>query len=322
MSFQRFQEGDLVISSEKVVQPAWTGGVTSLTGFYTSSLQSTNPYYLDVYNANPNSSVEAEVQFSIAYGNKLGSGSIPYNSAVVGKSPSATIYGQCRALLLESEEVDFTFGDFTSDRGVYIISVARGRFKERLKPESFVLSLEKSGDGNSLVLYPSTTPESSTATDVGEVYSLINPMASEAGRSQYGKLYPNLGIILLSVEALEAGVTPVINLGTFANTSNTTYRNVFLNTLKTFSLQSEETITSNFIFTRVKNGEFNYSMNPTLTTSTGEIRELDLVDMPRTYITTVGLYNDSNELLAVAKLSTPLQKDFTKEALLRVKLDY
>ena len=37
---------------------------------------------------------------------------------------------------------------------------------------------------------------------------------------------------------------------------------------------------------------------------------------------TIGLYNDENELLAVAKLSTPLLKDFTKEALVRIKLDY
>ena len=39
-------------------------------------------------------------------------------------------------------------------------------------------------------------------------------------------------------------------------------------------------------------------------------------------MTTVGLYNDENDLLAVAKLSKPLNKDFTKEALIRVKLDF
>ena len=43
---------------------------------------------------------------------------------------------------------------------------------------------------------------------------------------------------------------------------------------------------------------------------------------PQTYITTVGMYNNNNELLAVAKLSKPLVKDFTKEALIRVKLDW
>ena len=39
-------------------------------------------------------------------------------------------------------------------------------------------------------------------------------------------------------------------------------------------------------------------------------------------MTTVGLYNDTNDLVAVAKLSRPLLKDFTKEALIRIKLDY
>ena len=47
-----------------------------------------------------------------------------------------------------------------------------------------------------------------------------------------------------------------------------------------------------------------------------------MIDNPKSYITTVGLYNDSNELLAVAKLSQPITKDFTKEALIKVKLDY
>ena len=47
-----------------------------------------------------------------------------------------------------------------------------------------------------------------------------------------------------------------------------------------------------------------------------------MIDNPETYITTVGLYNDAQDLLAVAKLSSPLPKDFTKEALIKVKLDY
>ena len=47
-----------------------------------------------------------------------------------------------------------------------------------------------------------------------------------------------------------------------------------------------------------------------------------MVNNPQSYMTTVGLYNDSNDLVAVAKLSRPLLKDFTKEALLRIKLDY
>ena len=47
-----------------------------------------------------------------------------------------------------------------------------------------------------------------------------------------------------------------------------------------------------------------------------------MIDTPQSYITQVGLFNDNNDLLAVAKLSRPLIKDFTKETLVRVKLDF
>ena len=77
------------------------------------------------------------------------------------------------------------------------------------------------------------------------------------------------------------------------------------------------------MFVRVKNSEFNYSENPSfISGSTGEVIYSNFINAPQTYITTVGMYNDMNELVAVAKMSRPLLKDFTKEALIRVKLDY
>ncbi len=54
----------------------------------------------------------------------------------------------------------------------------------------------------------------------------------------------------------------------------------------------------------------------------GDFVYSNFVNSPQTYVTTIGLYNDNNELLAVAKTSKPLVKDFTKEALFRVKLDW
>lgn len=47
-----------------------------------------------------------------------------------------------------------------------------------------------------------------------------------------------------------------------------------------------------------------------------------MINTPQAFVTSVGLYNDNNDLLAVAKLSRPLLKDFTKESLIRIKLDY
>jgi len=82
------------------------------------------------------------------------------------------------------------------------------------------------------------------------------------------------------------------------------------------------------------NKDFNYSNNPTyvydgktassngIVYSAGTIYNQDFISNPTTYITTVGLYNDSNELVAVAKLSRPAMKTFDNELLIKVRLDF
>ena len=90
-----------------------------------------------------------------------------------------------------------------------------------------------------------------------------------------------------------------------------------------FTARSAEIVSSAHYFLRLNNKEFNYSNNPSFATgSNGQLVNQDFENDPRVYVTTVGLYNDSNELLAVAKLSRPLEKSFSKEALLRVRLDF
>lgn len=76
------------------------------------------------------------------------------------------------------------------------------------------------------------------------------------------------------------------------------------------------------MFVRLPNADFNYTTNPSMISGSGEFVYSSLINNPQTYVTTVGMYNDNNELLAVAKMSKPLVKDFTKEALIRVKLDF
>jgi hypothetical protein len=140
--------------------------------------------------------------------------------------------------------------------------------------------------------------------------------------TKYGYLFPDLDIILLDCSLLDTAVT-----STPTRTSNTTTNNalILFGAIKlgaSFQLQSQETISSRYFFTRVKNSEFNYTTNPSIIDDNGSIIYSTLVNNPQTYITSVGLYNDNNELLAVAKLSRPLLKDFTKEQLLRIKLSY
>ena len=85
---------------------------------------------------------------------------------------------------------------------------------------------------------------------------------------------------------------------------------------------SEQIITTSQIFIRARNSEFNYSTNPSFLDKDDKVRSVDFVYNPKTYITTVGLYNDNGDLLAVAKVPKPIEKDFNKEVLITVELQY
>jgi hypothetical protein len=88
------------------------------------------------------------------------------------------------------------------------------------------------------------------------------------------------------------------------------------------SFNNTTEINSTIYFCRVPHDKYNMSGNPTyLSASTIRVKNI-ASDTPVAYITTIGLYNTSNELLAIAKLSEPLKKDPTNELTLRVRLDY
>ena len=87
--------------------------------------------------------------------------------------------------------------------------------------------------------------------------------------------------------------------------------------------RSSEQVKSTYYFVRVKNAEYNYSNNPSFVTgSLGQLFFNTFINDPQVYITTVGMYNNRRELLATAKLSQPLLKNYTREALIKVKLDF
>ena len=104
------------------------------------------------------------------------------------------------------------------------------------------------------------------------------------------------------------------------------------------SFQNEVTIYQQNVICHVKENEFNLSYNPTLlknnlqsgsnfmsqslSTPLPEVKDFATASYFEPYVTTIGLYNEDNTLLAVAKLSKPLLKSFQREALIRVKLDF
>ena len=91
-----------------------------------------------------------------------------------------------------------------------------------------------------------------------------------------------------------------------------------------YNLQFNNTVelNSTVYFCRANHNEFNYSSNPTYLSGSKLRVKTQTTDVPVSYITTIGLYSDNNELMAVSKLSEPLKKTPDNEFTIRVRLDY
>lgn len=342
MSFTRLEQTDFVVSSDAVTAPAWSTNLPTLTTFFTSSI-GTSSFYTDVYNAAVGNSNSA-VQFSIAYGHRYGSGSAPFNTLVPYTTPTKVNYQQYKTLVYGDASDYFNFGyQNTQSLDIFVINVDRNRYKESLFPGTFNLLL---GDGTNLLKLTDNSNDVTTVTylDCGRAYDIISGSNGTAINSpartgiakgytasgSYGLFLPDIGTIILNPRALSLSVSDgglgfVATLSTAGNIkSNETASLNFISAsnARSFQLNSKETISSDYVFVRIKNGDYNYTTNPSFTSGSGDLIYSNFIYSPQTYITTVGLYNDNNELLAVAKLSKPLVKDFTKECLIRVRLDW
>lgn len=352
MSFNRLDAADFVISTDAISSTLWSNNSPALSSVFTSSVQvngSSGNFYMNVYD----SATTGSVQFAIAYGNANGSGSLAYNTAVDGYSPTSTIYGQWQDLVIGDENTNFTFGAITSSE-FYALTFERARYKDALFLGSLSLTLSGSGGGGAITLTDNSNYVTSVQfCEAGRVFQLITGSSGvrasitssntsdgySANSGSYGWLLPDIGAIILNPKALGApaisgginfqysgsatsSAAPIIspNASLF-NSLSASLAN--LTASADFYINSQESITSDFIFIRPRSTEYNYSENPSfISGSTGEVLYPSFINNPQTYITTIGLYNDTNQLLAVAKLSRPLPKDFTKEALIRVKLDF
>lgn len=97
-------------------------------------------------------------------------------------------------------------------------------------------------------------------------------------------------------------------------------------TLTAATFQNNTNINSTIVFCRASADEFNYSTNPTFIDANNRVRVIDSgqEDTQRTFTmpTTVGLHDQFGNLLAVAKVSRPIEKNDEKDITFRVRLDF
>ncbi len=357
--YKKFGAIDKVTNRTEIVTSGiWSGdtGSFDVKANFTSSAQVASvsgKYYLDVYNK-VTSSGDAEVQFSIAYGDANGYGAPTLTQNDDSTSPTKATYNQYKNVLLDSSDPYFSIYLSSSAAGIvaagadmnsfYAINVNRARYKERLDPGN--ISIDLSGSVGFVTLIDDSGGTDENVTTAGRVYNLvsgslnigtaatasIHSYAAKNGQG-YGLFYPDMGIILLNPSALSASVdtklAPAYNSikdvyhQNNGNTSGSVALLMAISGGADFQVRRTENVSTSHYFVRANNREFNFSNNPTFVTgSTGQFVNSSFERDPKVYITSVGLYDDANELLAVAKTSQPIAKSFDKEIAIKVKLDF
>jgi len=180
------------------------------------------------------------------------------------------------------------------------------------------------------VLWASGSNDATTARGYGDLRG--------STRKAYGVVFYQAGIAILTSSIFSVdGAGSGVNLADFykhPSLGNQTINQTLTGSsisgacdalrhrISNISFNNTTEINSKIYFCRVPHNKYNYSANPTYTSGSKIIVKSVASDSPISYITTVGLYNSSNELLAVAKLSEPLRKDPTNDITIRVRLDY
>ena len=242
----------------------------------------------------------------------------------------------------------------------YFVNFSRSQFKDMIRQGSFSMEMNVSGT-NKIKLVDSGSAGTEARDCVTGYYGKLYATASSTsdtsslsfagGQSVQGLVFYEAGVAVVSpyifsqnsTNANPSGSNNYLHsnsLGILVNTAPTVSGTLdirkqivsgtidqnnyaFATHLLTASYQATTELNSTIYFCRAYNHEFNYSSNPTyLQNSEIVVKGGDPEAQPRAYITTVGLYSDDNQLLAVAKLSEPVLKTPENELIARVRLDF
>jgi hypothetical protein len=322
-------------SSDISVQESVVNEVIQITGtFFSGSQGGVNTFYTKhytnitsgsfvsggffqtVYDGSP-TSVSSSALMDLTYGHSANSAEYGYSETFLAREKNR-IYKEMAGLLLGSVDSTFTFNSTTYDNCFFML-FKRRVFKDEIKKGDLALTIQT--DGDTLTLSDAGAASSFVVGSAGDEASLFS------GSIEVGKIYYDAGIV-----AFQPGVFVPNTLywsGSYSLDQAIISGNIdhvvdgLRNRVNQVNLQNQVNLNSTLYFCRALNQEFNYSSNPTFTDSDNRIVVTSGSDnQSRTYITSVGLYDINNNLLAIAKLSEPVKKSPDSEITIRARLSY
>tara|TARA_R100000008_G_scaffold58659_2_gene36474 strand:+ start:11450 stop:12583 length:1134 start_codon:yes stop_codon:yes gene_type:complete len=250
----------------------------------------------------------------------------------------------------------------TKDDEIFVLVGQRSLFKDRINKKNWTITLSgsrfsgqaspssiKSGS-QILHLTDDSATTAATSTPAGPRYNIVSgsdgTVVTASTARTFGWFYPDQGVMVFSQAELSASLPgsasqadsvvqfnkpSFMGFGTTTNVDQNYHQALrFVNCLDNNSGQntfmkfrSEEDQTSVSYFCRARAAHYNFSNNPTFVSgSQNELRHTSMKGNPNTFITGVELYDSVGNMVATGKLSTPLKKNFSSEATIKVKLTF
>ena len=248
--------------------PLWSNvGIT-----YKRGLNYTGSYFYEIPAASTSSFLNYKSVEQLYYSNYI-SGSVPTTASYADNWLQSTAASG-------TFDDDFRYFPTASDAGVWIVSIPRSVYGQQIARKSFYMS-GSTVDGMQVYEW--------NIIDDGNG-NLIEVNTGTVINQRVGNIFYAQGMAVITSQAPEFGALM------FESSYNTQ-----------LDLTAELTMYQNEVRCLVNENDFNYTLNPSAIqsgTSGSYINAITGSDFDP-YSTTIGLYNDVNELLVVGKLSRP-----------------
>ena len=317
--YKPFTTSDIVLSPFEVNKSFTFQGAASVTGSGIDRFVGQNiPTSLFISGSNPTGQISSQNQFlvyrsirELYYSNFLegedgspaGTASFNTDGTITGPFYTPNYYNYLPNTLDANR-----FFPTEPNAEVGVISIPSNLFGEQIKPSTF--SLKYTGSSNSgTIIDDGEGNLFSSNLKVGDIiYQHGMAILTSYGNTITGSLY---GTALYGTAIY--GTTDEQELDEIIFTNNITCS--FESTITIYESQYKCTIREN---------EYNFSQNPTIISSSsnsGIVNDFATGSYFSPYVTTVGLYNNNKELLAVGKLAQPLPLSSTTDINIIINLD-
>jgi hypothetical protein len=279
-------------------------------------------YWETVYDADP-TVASSTALFDISFGYSTASVFNVEGSVSSSQDEKIKVYRQIANVLMGGPDKTFEIASAAKNECFFIL-MKRGLMKDEIKKGSVSLILNQ---GAVFV----------TASDAGAATNFKQTVGGDyaplfSGTTEIGQVWYTAGIIVIPASA-SAGLpwaTGSAWSGSLTLSESMADKAIdlmvdgFRGHLKKVDFHNQTNLYSTVYFCRATNTEFNYSSNPTFVDDDKRIRVTSGSNIlqTRTYITTIGMYDANDNLLAVGKLNKPITKSPDTEAIFRIRLDY